>query len=138
MNVTMVIGLINGVEKTLVLANAGHHAHPLLVRDGTVEQLVSKGMPLGMMAGIGYRQVEFSLQSGDVLVFMTDGIIEAKDSDGKEYQDTGRLQQVLGSFTPDTEAMAMVSALIDDATTFGADMTTEEEDDITVVVVKVL
>ena len=32
----------------------------------------------------------------------------------------------------------MVSALIDDVTTFGVDMTTEEEDDITVVVVKVL
>ena len=32
----------------------------------------------------------------------------------------------------------MISALIDDATTFGTDMTAEEEDDITVVVVKVL
>ncbi len=138
LNVTMVVGLINGKNKTLTLANADHHAHPLLVRDGTVEPLVSKGMPLGMMAGIGYRQIEFPLASGDVLVFMTDGIIEAKDSDGKEYQDTGRLQQVLGSFTPDTSAEAMVSALINDATTFGADMTATEEDDITVVVVKVL
>ena len=95
----MVIGVINGVEKTLQLANAGHHAHPLLIRSGAVDPLVSKGMPLGMMAGIEYRQVEFQLQSGDVLVFMTDGIIEAKDSEGVEYQDTGRLQQVLGSFS---------------------------------------
>ncbi|MCH8294325.1 serine/threonine-protein phosphatase [Candidatus Poribacteria bacterium] len=138
MNVTMVIGLINSETKTMHLANAGHHAHPLLIRDGTVEPLLAKGMPLGMMVGIGYRQVEFSLQSGDVLVFMTDGIIEAKDSDGKEYQETQRLAQVLGSFTPDMTAEAMVDALINDATTFGADMTAEEEDDITVVVVKVL
>ena len=139
MNVTMVIGLINGVTKTLVLANAGHHAHPLLVRDGTVESLVAKGMPLGMMAGISYREIEFTLQSGDVLVLMTDGIIEAKDScSGQEYQETDRLRQVLAQFTTDTPAEAMVSALIDDATTFGADMTTEEEDDITVVVVRVL
>ena len=69
---------------------------------------------------------------------MTDGIIEAKDSDGREYQDTDRLQQVIAQFTSDTSAEAMVSALINDATTFGADMTPEEEDDITVVVVKVL
>jgi len=54
MNVTMVIGLINADTKTLTLANAGHHAHPLLLRNGMVEQLVSKGMPLGMMAGISY------------------------------------------------------------------------------------
>ena len=73
-----------------------------------------------------------------MLVFMTDGIIEAKDSTGQEYQETDRLQQVLTQFSADTSAEAMVSALIDDATTFGADMTTEEEDDITVVVVKVL
>ena len=137
MNVTMVIGLINGVEKTLTLANAGHHAHPLLIRSGAVDPLVSKGMPLGMMAQIAYRQVEFSLQSGDVIVFMTDGIIEAKDSAGKEYQETGRLEQVISLFTPDMAAEAMVLAVTDDATTFGADMTTQQEDDITVVVVKV-
>ena len=136
-NVTMVIGLINGVAKTLQLTNAGHHAHPLLIRNGTVEQLVSKGMPLDMMAGIAYHQVEFPLQSGDVVVFMTDGIIEAKDSSGQEYQETDRLQQVLRQFTADTSAEAMVKALINDATTFGADMTAEEEDDITVVIVKV-
>ena len=68
MNVTMVIGLINAFTKTLLLANAGHHAHPLLIRDGVVDQLVSKGMPLGMMASISYREIEFQLQSGDVLV----------------------------------------------------------------------
>ena len=78
--------------------------------------------------------IEFQLHSGDVLVFMTDGIIEAKDSNGQEYQDTDRLSHVLAQFTPDTLAEAMVTALIDDATTFGADMTTEEEDYITVVV----
>ena len=69
---------------------------------------------------------------------MTDGIIEAKDSAGQEYQETDRLGQVLTQFSADTSAEAMVSALIDDATTFGANMTTEEEDDITVAVVKVL
>ena len=68
---------------------------------------------------------------------MTDGIIEAKDSSGQEYQETDRLQQVLRQFTADTSAEAMVKALINDATTFGADMTAEEEDDITVVIVKV-
>ncbi len=138
MNVTMVIGLINGVEKTLTLANAGHHAHPLLIRDGTVDLLVSKGMPLGMMAGISYQEIEYPLQSGDVLVFMTDGIIEAKDSAGKEYQETDRIQQVIAQFTTNTSAEAMVKALILDATPVGADMTSEVEDDITVVVVKVV
>ena len=63
--------------------------------------------------------IEFQLQSSDVLVFMTDGIIEAKDNSGTEYQDTDRQKQVIAQFTADTSAEAMVSALIDDATTFG-------------------
>ena len=128
----------NQGPKTLVLANAGHHAHPQLLRNGQLTPLLAKGMPLGMMAGISYREIAFELQSGDVIVFMTDGIIEAKDSNGQEYQETDRLSHVLAQFTADTSAEAMVTALIDDATTFGADMTPEEEDDITVVVVKVL
>jgi len=40
MNVTMVIGHINAFTRHLTLANAGHHAHPLLIRDGTIEPLV--------------------------------------------------------------------------------------------------
>ena len=59
----MVIGLINAQTKTLTLANAGHHAHPLLVRSGTIEPLVSKGMPLGMMAGIPYREIDFNCKA---------------------------------------------------------------------------
>ena len=69
MNVTMVIGLINAETKTLTLANAAHHAHPLLLRKGEVQQLVTKGMPLGMMAGISYREAKQTLQSGDVTSF---------------------------------------------------------------------
>ena len=85
---TSVLGTDVLAEEVDALANAGHHAHPLLLRDGQVEPLVAKGMPLGMMAGISYREIEFPLASSDVLVFMTDGIIEAKDSYGVEYQDT--------------------------------------------------
>ena len=138
MNVTMVIGAINADTKVLHLANAGHHAHPLLLRSGTVSPLVAKGMPLGMLSGISYRPFNFDLQSGDVLVLMTDGIIEANDPSGLQYQQSGRLEQMLAQFTSDTSVEAMVEALINDVTTFGENMTAEEEDDITVVVVKVL
>ena len=136
MNVTMVIGLVNAETKMLTLANAAHHAHPLLVRNGKVQPLLAKGMPLGMMAGIPYNEVEFPLQSGDVLVLMTDGIIEAHDAKGKEYQDSGRLEQVLGQFPSDMGADAMVDAVMEDVSAFSGEAA-EQEDDITVVVVKV-
>ena len=136
MNVTMVIGLINAGTKTLTLANAAHHAHPLLIRNGEMQPLIAKGMPLGMMAGIKYSEVEFPLQSGDVITFMTDGIIEAHNNQGREYQESERLQQVLTRFTAEMSADAMVDAVIDDVAAFSGE-TAEQEDDITVVVVKV-
>ncbi|MBI1925428.1 serine/threonine-protein phosphatase [Candidatus Poribacteria bacterium] len=136
MNVTMVIGTINAQTKTLTLANAAHHAHPLLFRNGEVHPLVCKGMPLGMMAGISDREVEFPLESGDVVVFMTDGIIEVTDGDGTDYADSGRLEQTLKGFTVSMPAQAMVDALINDAVAFGGEKAAQA-DDMTVVVVNV-
>ena len=135
MNVTMVIGLINVETKILTLSNAAHHAYPLLVRDRKVETLKLGGMPLGMMAGIPYREKQFPLQSGDVLVLMTDGIIEAMDGQGRYYGDTNRLEGVLSQFIPKMSAEAMVDAVIADAIDHGGG---NREDDMTVVVAKVL
>lgn len=136
MNVTMVIGLINTTRKMLTLASAGHHAYPLLRRNRTIEPLVSKGMPLGMLASISYRDVEFQLQSDDVLVFMTDGIIEAEDRQGNLYGTSGRLEQTVSRFTRDLPATEMVEAIINDAIAY-SEGKAHEKDDMTVVVVKV-
>ena len=135
MNVTMVIVLINAETKTVTLANAAHHAHPLLLRDGKVESLKLGGFPLGMKAGITYREQQFPLQRGDVLVLMTDGIIEAMDGEGTYYGDTEGLEGVLSQFTPQMSAEAMVDAVIADAIDHGGG---NREDDMTVVVAKVL
>ena len=56
MNVTMVIALLDTQAMTMTLANAAHHAHPLLVRDGEVQPLRGRGLPLGMRAGVQYRE----------------------------------------------------------------------------------
>ena len=122
---------------TLTLANAAHHAHPLLVRDGQVTPLVAKGMPLGMMTGIPYREVEFSLQSGDLIVLMTDGIIEAQNDKETLYGDSGRLQKVLIESANNASAEAIIEAVFDDVAGFCGERA-EREDDMTLVVVKVL
>jgi len=137
MNVTMVIGMINADTKTLTLANAGHHAHPLLVSNGDVQVLKIGGLPLGMRAGIEYSEEKFALESGDVVIFMTDGIIEAMDSEEQLYSDSGRLEETISQFTLEQSAEAMVEAIIADAIDFGRDKESRD-DDMTVVVAKVL
>ena len=137
MNVTTVIGVIDTETNTLSFANAGHHAHPLLLRDGDIQVLKTGGLPLGMRAGIEYSEEQFPLQSGDVLILMTDGIIEAMDSENQLYSDSGRLEKIISQFTQEQSAAAMVDAIIDDAIDFGGDKT-NRDDDMTVVVTKVL
>ena len=136
MNVTMVIGIINSRTQNLTLANAAHHAYPILLREGEIQTLRTGGLPLGMRAGIQYTQEQFQLRSGDVLILMTDGIIEAKDSEGKDYSESGRLEAIIQQFTPDMPAEAMVDAVINDAINYSADKT-QRDDDMTVVVAKI-
>jgi len=137
MNVTMVIGVVDSERQTLTLANAGHHAYPILLRDGDIQSLRTGGLPLGMKAGIQYSEEQFPLQRGDVLVFMTDGIIEAQDSEGRFYSDSGRLEKSMLKFTSQVSAEAMVNAILEDAMDFGRNKTTRD-DDMTVVVAKML
>ncbi|HIA12398.1 MAG TPA: hypothetical protein EYN69_10070, partial [Flavobacteriales bacterium] len=45
-NVTMIFGFLNSEDLTFNFVNAGHHAHPILVRNKTVERLEHFGFPL--------------------------------------------------------------------------------------------
>src|SRR5262245_44256174 len=69
----------------LQYANAGHNP-PLLVRpDGQIEALRSSGIVLGVFPEAEYAGARASLQSGDRLLLYTDGITEARSSDGEEF-----------------------------------------------------
>jgi len=126
----------NTSTKTLTLANAAHHAYPLLLRDGEVQILKGGGLPLGMRAGVEYTEEQFPLESGDVIILMTDGIIEAQNTKEQLYSDSGRLEETVSQFTQDLSAEAMVDAIIADVIDFGGNKTTRD-DDMTVVVAKI-
>jgi serine phosphatase RsbU (regulator of sigma subunit) len=51
------------------------------------------GVPLGSFPGSAYDEVTLSLEPGDVFLFCSDGITEARDEPGREFG-TARLLQV--------------------------------------------
>ena len=110
---------------------------PILLRGGDVQVLKSGGLPLGVRAGIQYTEQYVDLRSGDVLVLMTDGIIEAQDRNEQQYSASGRLKQTISQFTPEQSAAAMVDAIINDAIDYSGDKA-QRDDDMTVVIAKVL
>ena len=68
-------------DGTTTIANAGH-LNPY--RDGR-EIALSGSLPLGVIADVEYEQATFHLNRGDRLVFLSDGVVEATNSDGELF-----------------------------------------------------
>jgi sigma-B regulation protein RsbU (phosphoserine phosphatase) len=75
------------------------------------------------------------LQSGDTLVFYTDGFSEAKNEAGEEYGDE-RLLSALRSFAGKPTSRDVVQAICKDVQRFTG--FAPQHDDMTMVVVKIL
>ena len=136
MNVTMVLAQFDLQRKQITLANAGQHAYPLLKRGVSVEPLKTKGLALGMIPSIPYQSVTLELQSGDLLLFMTDGITEPRNAEGVMYEESGRFHQVITELSNDLTAEEIVETIIQDVIDYMVDEE-ERDDDITLVAVRV-
>lgn len=70
--------------------NAGHN-YPLLKRkDGTLIKLRGGGLPFGIQNSSEYEIEAVQLESQDFLLIFTDGVVEAVNRSGEEFED-GRL-----------------------------------------------
>ena len=130
MFVTCLYAIIDTEAGEMVFANAGHNLPYVRTGSDTIE-LRATGMPLGLMPGMGYEERSYRMESGDVMVLTSDGITEAHNSE-REMYGFGRLISQVGQHAENDD---VVSALIEDLERFcGPD--TEQEDDITLVVVR--
>jgi len=86
---TLFLARIDGQQKQIVYAGAGHNPPLLLRADGTAEWLQSQGTPLGVVPQMEYPEVTVFFNPGDVMVIYTDGITEAHDSDDNEFTEVG-------------------------------------------------
>jgi len=77
-------------------ANAGHNRPLCLRSDGTLIELVTKGIVLGLFDHISLEQTQVDLAPGDSLLFYTDGVTEAINEQGELF-DTPRLKSILES-----------------------------------------
>lgn len=80
---TLFCGVLSADRTKLHFVNAGH-VPPLIVRakSGTISSEQRGEMPLGLMPYTQYTQYTLDIHSGDLLVCMSDGIVEAEDASG--------------------------------------------------------
>ncbi len=117
---TAIFGVLDLDTMAFVFSSAGHPP-PVLVRDGT-RRLIGTGIPIGIDVEATYEVTPVDLESGDTLIFYTDGLIEStRDLDEGER----RLDAVL------TAGMTDPSRIVD------ACVTGVQRDDIAVLVLRI-
>lgn len=91
---TALCGLYRPSDRSFIYARGGH-CYPILIRDGSVVELESRGGFIGRFVSMSFEEREVRLASGDRLVLYTDGIIEARDDSGAVFGEE-RLMDVIG------------------------------------------
>jgi PAS domain S-box-containing protein len=134
--VATVQALIDPAKQNMWLVNAGQTAG-LLLRNGQTSYLLpdeAVGLPLGIQQNITYTHAQIPLQSGDILLFYTDGIVEAQNTAGEMFS-FDRLEATLQKFQNGYEPTQIIDTLMAEMQAFVGKA--EQHDDITLVVVQV-
>src|ERR1700680_2270291 len=71
-------------RQKLRVANAGQ-SQPLLYKDGRCDKIDLTGFPLGIFEEVQYDEWGVTLDSGNILVFHSDGIAETANSEGQLF-----------------------------------------------------
>ena len=93
--ITLFFCILDGETGDLTFCNAGHNP-PVIVRaDGTYDQLKGGGPVLGILPFIEYQEYHEKLDEGDALVIYSDGVTEANNPAGDEFEIEGLAEAVI-------------------------------------------
>ncbi len=127
MFVTCLLTVIDPVLGTMVAANAGHNL-PYVSSSDSVTEIMVRGMPLGLMPGMDYEEVEGALRPTESLTLTSDGLAEAHAPDGEMFG-TDRLREAIAAVDGSGDLVAEALAAHEEFVGNGW----EQEDDITMV-----
>jgi len=119
--------------RRIVLSNSGL-PYPLLIHNDVPRFLELAGIPVGLFPHSQYQEFDLQLESGDVLVFYSDGLVEARDASNEDFG-LKRLASVIKEYSKESadEIVAAVNNAVEDFVG-----RTPFHDDRTMIVVKML
>lgn len=152
MNAALIYAVFDPNNQTMTVANAGMIA-PLLVRrkgyNGkeqdhmfissnnysrhTCQFIDVGGMPIGSMPNALYRHVVTPIEPGDIVLFMSDGVVEAHNREGEMFG-FERLDQLFASVSKPDNIQNLVDTIVQRVQEFIGEA--EQHDDITIVAVR--
>jgi sigma-B regulation protein RsbU (phosphoserine phosphatase) len=130
--ITMLFALWDDESRTLQVANSGA-VQPIYCRDGESQTVRAEGFPLGLFPDVQYEQLSVTTQPGDVVIFISDGILDAENEMEEMYGEERLCTQLCSLRTRPAEEIA--DAILGDVTEFQGMQ--ERFDDETIIVLQV-
>jgi sigma-B regulation protein RsbU (phosphoserine phosphatase) len=130
--VTMLFALWNDESRVLQVANSGA-VQPIYCRGGESQTIRAEGFPLGLFPDVQYDELSVTTEPGDVIVFVSDGILDAENEVEEMYGEEPLCSLLCSQGARPAQEIA--DAILADVTRFqGAQ---ERFDDETIIVLKV-
>jgi sigma-B regulation protein RsbU (phosphoserine phosphatase) len=130
--VSLIYAVWDDQHRLLTVANSGL-PRPIHVHEGKNRVIEATGLPLGLFDDADYDEFRFKMKPGDMFVFFSDGILDARNRNGVMFG-RGRVEQIVAECKGGT-ADCVVDSLFKAAAEHSAGV--ETFDDQTVVAIKV-
>jgi sigma-B regulation protein RsbU (phosphoserine phosphatase) len=130
--VSIIYAVWDDPNRTLQVANSGL-PRPLYCHDGKIEVVEATGLPLGLFDDAEYDEFTFRAKPGDMFVFFSDGILDARNRAGDMFG-RHRVQEIVAKCA-EVSADCVVESLFKAVAEHAAGV--ETFDDQTVVAIRV-
>src|ERR1700731_4845624 len=91
--VSIIYAVWDDEHRTLTVANSGL-PRPIFVHGGKNEVIEATGLPLGLFDEADYDEFTFRMKPGDMFVFFSDGILDARNRKGELFG-RGRVEKII-------------------------------------------
>ena len=131
--VTAFVGFFDHETKEFHFSNCGHHPSVLRRKNGTIEKLTTKGIALGVVPFHQVMTSKVQLESGDMLLLFTDGIVEAHNEKMKMFGE----EKLISHFEAKSglQPQQIVDEIIEEVALFADGA--PQYDDLTILILKV-
>lgn len=126
------LAILDETNKRINYANGGQ-PYPILKRGADVIEIENSDLPLGSMKRVVYESSTIELSDGDTLIFHTDGLIEALNTEDEMYG-TERFKEFVSQMPDNFSAEDIIQHIVNDVHQFVGDA--EQYDDLTIVVIR--
>jgi sigma-B regulation protein RsbU (phosphoserine phosphatase) len=130
--VSIIYAVWDDERRTLLVANSGLPL-PLYCHDGKIEPIDVTGLPLGLFDEAQYDELNFKAKPGDMFVFFSDGILDARNRHGHAFG-SERVEAIVAGCA-DKSADCVVNEIFQAVSQHAAGV--DAFDDQTVVAIKV-